>query len=388
MLKDEDVRRIAMRRFSDGENPASIYRSLGRTKPWFFKWLKRYKSSALDWYVEKSRKRLRYPDRTTDEIEKAVKMVRLNLYNQGLFCGSQAIRGELEDLGIESLPSLRTIDRILSRNELTNKKTGRYKSKHLRYPALNGDALNEVHQADWVGPLYLLGPMRCYSLNAVDLATARCGVQPSLARNGQSVFNAFWAIWKRLGIPQHLQVDNAQEFYGSPTQPRGMGPLIRLCLHQGIEPWFIPLSEPWRNGVVEKFNDHHQQKFWDKVNMATEEALFDESLKWECKHNSRYRYSKLRGRTPLQAAESFGEKPRFPNEVEPPRHPLKKPTHGKYHIVRLIRSDGRLNLFGEMFKVPHRLHYEYVVGTVNVHKQKLALFHDGLKFEEYDYKLR
>lgn len=315
-------------------------------------------------------------------------MVRLRLYNEGLFCGAQAIRGELEDLGVKSLPSLRTINRILSRNELTHRRTGRYLAKGTPYPKLSGHTVNEVHQADWVGPNYLLGGFRFYSLNAVDLATGRCGVQPSVSRDGQSVFDAFWAIWRRLGIPQNLQVDNAEEFYGSPKYPRGMGPLIRLCLSQGIEVWFIPHREPWRNGVVEKFNDHYGQRFMGKVSLAGEKDLWLETLKFESKHNSRYRYSKLQGRTPLQALEGLGERPRFPHEPQAPQHPLPKPNHGKYHLVRLIRSDGKLNIFGEMFEVPKRLVYEYVVGTVNVRRQKLELFHDGLKVEEYDYKMR
>lgn len=45
-------------------------------------------------------------------------------------------------------------------------------------------------------------------------------------------------------------------------------------------------------------------------------------------------------------------------------------------------------MFGEMFEVPKSLTHEYVVGTVDVRRQKLELFHDGLKAEEYDYKLR
>lgn len=388
MSQNEEERRKAIQRYLDGESSATIYGSLGRSKHWFFNWLKRYKSGLVDWYVEKTRKRHRFPDRTPEEIEETVKMVRLDLYNQGLFCGSQAIRGELEDLGIKSLPSLRTIDRILKRKELTHRRTGRYQAKGTLYPKLSGYALNETQQADWVGPLYLLGPIRFYSLNVVDLATRRCGVHSSPTRDGQSVFDAFWAVWKRLGIPQNLQVDNMMAFFGSPTNPRGMGPLIRLCLHHGVEPWFIPPSEPWRNGVVEKFNDHYQQKFLGKVNMVTERALSAGSLEFENRHNSRYRYSALHGRTPLQAMESLGEKPRFPNEREMPKHPLKKPTYGKYHVVRLIRSNCRLDVFGEAFKVPKRLQYEYVVGTVNVRKQKLELFHDNLKIEEYDYSLR
>jgi len=385
---EEELRKRAVQKHLEGESPSAICRSLGRSPRWFYKWLTRSRSNVVDWYVEKPRKRHRYPDRTAGEIEEAVKRVRLELYNQNLFCGSQAIRGELEDLGVKSLPSLRTIDRILKRNDLTNRRTGRYQAKGTPYPKLEGYSLNEVHQADWVGPLYLSGSLKYYSLNVMDLASGRCGVQPTLARNGQSIFNAFWGIWKRLGIPQNLQVDNAQEFYGSPTHPRGMGPLIRLCLHQSVLLRFIPLAEPWRNGVVESFNNHYQQKFYNKVFMNGEKALLDESLKFEIRHNSRYRYSKLHGQTPLQAMEAFGEKPRFPREADPPKHPLEKPTHGKYQVVRLIRSDCRLNLFGEMFKVPEELQYEYVVGTVNVERQKLELFHDGLKVEEYGYKSR
>ena len=60
-----------------------------------------------------------------EETVEAVKLVGLNLYNQGLFCGAPAIEWELEELGIEPLPSLRTINRILSRHELTHRRTGR-----------------------------------------------------------------------------------------------------------------------------------------------------------------------------------------------------------------------------------------------------------------------
>jgi hypothetical protein len=52
--------------------------------------------------------------------------------------------------------------------------------------------------------------------------------------------NGLWEIWKRLGIPNRIQVDNAFTFVGSSRHPRSMGPLIRLCLHSGVEPWFIP----------------------------------------------------------------------------------------------------------------------------------------------------
>jgi len=38
-------------------------------------------------------------------------------------------------------------------------------------------------------------------------------------------------------------------------------------------PWFIRPLEPWRNGVVEPFNNHYQQKFLDPVLMRTVDEL-------------------------------------------------------------------------------------------------------------------
>jgi hypothetical protein len=60
-------------------------------------------------------------------------------------------------------------------------------------------------------------------------------------------------------------------------------------------------AEPWRNGVVEKFNDHYRQKFLAKVTMTSMSQLRQESLAHEDKHNSTYRYSKLQGQAPLTA---------------------------------------------------------------------------------------
>lgn len=309
-----------------------------------------------------------------------------------MFCGAQAILWELEEKDVEPLPSLRTINRILSRNDLTHRRTGRYEPKGAKYPKLLAKMPNDRHQADFVGPRHLRGTdkvIRFYSLNIVDLSTGRCGVHPLFSRSGNAVYEALWAIWGRLGMPRHLQVDNEMVFYGSPTHPRGMGPLIRLCLHYGIELWFIPQSEPWRNGVVEQFNNHYQQKFLSRVPMRTVDELREGALIFEQKHNSRYRYSKLNGKTPLKAlAQSDNKQLCFPPDEPAPQTRLKKPESGCYHLIRFIRSDCKLNIFGEHFFLSPDLQYEYVVATIDVKEQKLKLFHDQFQVDEFDYKLR
>jgi putative transposase len=388
--KEEKDRMIAVDRYLKKEEPGAIAKSLGRSRQWVYKWINRYeeRDNEQDWFVDRSSNPQRRPGQTTDDVVRAVKLVRLHLYNKGVFCGAQMIAWELEELGVRPLPSIRTINRILSREELTHRRTGRYQPKGKVYPKLVGEYVNQVHQTDYVGPCYLKGPIRFYSLNSVDLATGRCAVNPVLNKAGQSTVDAIWSIWCRLGIPEHQQVDNEMVFYGSRRYPRGMGTLIRLCLLSGVEPWFIPMAEPWRNGVVEKFNDHFRSRFLDRVPMNVEEDLMRESLAFEQKHNSRYRYTKLQGRTPQAALEQSRCKIRFPESPKAPAYPLTKPCTGRYHLVRFIRNDCLLDVFGERFLLPPNAAYEYVVATVQVERQKLAVSIGGVMIDEFDYQMR
>jgi hypothetical protein len=109
---------LAVQRFKSGESPESICTSLGKSKAWLYKWVGRHLESDNGWNETRSRRPISTLAHTPSEIVEIVKMVRLNLYNQDLFCGAQAILWEMEDLGAKPLPSIRTINRILARNEL------------------------------------------------------------------------------------------------------------------------------------------------------------------------------------------------------------------------------------------------------------------------------
>lgn len=385
---EEEQRRIlAVERYQKGEAPRAIWTSLGCSKPWLYKWVNRYRNDDDEWFTETSRRPERCPRRTPQEIEEIVKLVRLNLYNKGEFCGAQAILWEMEDMGVVPRPSARTVNRILARNELTNKRTGRYEPKGKKYPALPAVKPNDVHQMDFVGPCYLHGPVRFYSLHSIDLATRRCAVEP-VTEGKHRIVDLVWNSWWRLGLPRFVQIDNETVFYGSLRYPRGMGKLIRLCLLNGVEPVFIPQREPWRNGVVEKFNDHWLQKFLRRDQIGGAEELRVKSMAFEGRHNARWRYSALGGKSPLQCLKASGVQLRFPERREAPKTPLLKPEQGRYHVVRFIRSDGILDIFGEKFHAPNEAIYEYVQATVDVARQRLQVRLDREVIDEREYKLR
>jgi putative transposase len=283
-------------------------------------------------------------------------------------------------------PSLSTIGRILRCRELTHRRTRRYSPKGKKYPELPSREANQTHQVDMVCACYLTGPIKFYSLHAVDTAINRCGIEPH-SRGAQRVLDAVYAVWQRMGIPENLQVDNEMAFFGSPVHPRGMGPHIRLCLRYGVNLWFISPSEPRWNGIVEKFNDHYRQKFLDKLTIWSTPQLRQKSLAFESRHKSTYRYSRIKGKTPLRALASMEKTLVFPSKGNAPKYPLDKPEEG-HHLVRFIRSDCRLNIFSEMFSAPPETQYEYVVATVDVKEQKLKLYLDTIHVEEYQYRLR
>jgi len=388
--KQQRDRKLAVERYSNGEHITSIAQSMGYSRKWVYKWIERHDSSddADGWSQSRSSSPQSRPRQLTIKIVEAVKMVRLSLYNQGLFCGAQAIEWELIERGVEPVPSLRSINRILSREELTHRRTGSYEPKGKKYPTLVGSEVNQVHQSDYVGPCYLNGPVRFYSFNSVDLATGRCSVNPVISKAGQNTVDAIWSSWCRLGIPTYQQVDNEAVFFGSRQFPRGMGNVIRLCLLHGVEPWFIPMAEPWRNGVVEKFNDHYRKGFLSRVQMQGEDELRAQSLIFEQKHNTCYGYTKLRGQTPLRALDQSRHSIRFPESIQAPKYPLRKPTTGKYHLVRFIRSNLVLDIFGERFDMPSEAAYEYAVATIDVETQKMRVGIDGTTIAEYEYHAR
>ncbi len=73
---------------------------------------------------------------------------------------------------------------------------------------------------------------------------------------------------------------------------------IRLCLYLQVEIVFIPPGEPWRNGVVEKFNDVYDKLFFRQQQFKNLARLRPELLRFEAFHDHSHRYAKLAQRTP------------------------------------------------------------------------------------------
>ncbi len=115
------IRQTAVSRYLKGEKPKAIYTDLGRSKKWFFKWLKRYQSGQKNWYQDQSKAPRTSPKRLPEVEKQRIIEVRRRLENEKFAqIGVSAIKWELNKSG-DNLPSDRTINRILKREGLVKK---------------------------------------------------------------------------------------------------------------------------------------------------------------------------------------------------------------------------------------------------------------------------
>lgn len=118
---EEQVRKNAIERYLKGELPKTIYSELNRSKEWFFKWLKRFRSGSADWYKERSRAPLRRPKSISANDQQRIISIREHLDSQRFAqTGVLAIKWELTKSGC-GFPSDSTINRVLKRGGLIKK---------------------------------------------------------------------------------------------------------------------------------------------------------------------------------------------------------------------------------------------------------------------------
>ncbi len=378
----KELREQAIKRYENGESPKEIYQSLGKGKTWFFKWLKRYKLDGKDWAKDHSSRPHQSPKRIDKIMEQTVietrKYLEKKQYSQ---IGALAINYDLNKQGIIP-PPISTINKILRRNNLVHKQT-KYSPKGVNYPSLAITQSNYLHQLDVVGPRYLKEDGRFYSANIIDAYDRRNSINPDRRQNRMAITKALICSWQTLGIPCYLQMDNQLPMRGSNQYPHSFGIVIRLCLSLGIQPLFIPLAEPWRNGIIEHFQNVFDKMFFRTQYFKDFDHLYREAKNFEKYHNQNHHYSTLKGMTPNQKCS--GNIKLLPASFRLPNKLAIFP--GYVHLIRFIRSDRILDIFGEKYVMPGKVEHEYVWATIDTVKEKLFIYHDSKLVVEYPYPL-
>ena len=360
----------------------AICSELRKSRRWFYKWLKRYNSLDINWFKSISRAPLLVHNKIPEVKEKEIIKIRNDLTKKRFSqIGAQTIHYELLRKGLNP-PAISTINNVLKRNNLIIKKDSKnYIKKGKIYPY----DYSLCHEMDFVGPRYLSGGIRYYFLNIIDKETHCVDIHVQITKDSISTCNSLITSWQKMGIPDYLQMDNELCFLGSLRHTGAFGRIIKLCVKLEVTPVFIPQAEPWRNGVIEHFNNLMQKKLiledrYDSIKKL--EKSIEEFIAY---HNNEYHYSTQQGMTPVQAMNRFGyplcelDKKLNLNDTQ------ESPLEGEVHIVRFIRSDLKFNFMNRSFRLPENTKYEYVLGKLILHEHRLVIYKDNEKVKEFEF---
>jgi len=220
----------------------------------------------------------------------------------------------------------------------------------------------------------------------MDLLSHQVYIESQRTKEDRQIASSLLRCWKAVGLPDFLQIDNELSFRGSNRHPRSPGLVIRLCLYFGVQPVFIPVGEPWRNGVIERFNDTYNKKFFRRQWFASYAMLKRQSKNFQRFHNRHHRYSCLKGKTPLEELKKNGFKPiKLGGNTKLPD--LDIVPDGNIILIRFIRSNQLLDIFGEKFKVSKSLIYSYVKAVIVTKIGSLQIYLGDDLVDKFDYRL-
>ena len=375
-----------------GRPVQSICAAVGRSEVWFRKWWHRYLEAGPEGLYDRTRANHHIALRIPPELERTILSIRRRLQAHATpatrysLTGAGTILAELKSLGIRPLPCARTIERVLERNGLTGPRVRRAPLlPRQEYPGPQARASNELHEVDLVGPIYLKGRShRYYIWVGKDTFDGAVCLRLAYSRRMDEVLWFLGECWKDLGIPAQVQLDNARELAGWGPAARTLSRVIRLCLHFGVSPVFIPAGEPQCNGSVENFNGWFQEplfqrRFHRPGDLRRELARLQEAV------NTQHVHPRLGGKTPAQHRRGLRLRKLPASFVVPTeRQPL---AAGRVIFLRRVSVTGTVKVLSQSYRLGRRHRGLYLRLVVDTGRGWLTAYLNGRVLKRWPYKL-
>lgn len=282
--------------------------------------------------------------------------------------GAAAIHRELtlrrKKLRLDSIPSIRTIGRILERRGALD---GRTRTRRPAPPT--GWYLPEVRECraeldsfDIVEGLVIKGGHDVEVLNGISLHGGLVTSRVSQTVTSQMTVDSLLDHWRAFGFPDYAQFDNDTIFQGAHQWPDSFGRVTRLCLQLEIVPVFAPPRETGFQASIESYNGRWQSKVWSRFVHASRTEL--------ARRSDRYVAAcRLRSASRIESA---------PTRWEIPagwKLDLSKPLTGTVIFIRRTDDRGHVKLLGHDYEVDrnwcHRLvrcHVDLTAGRIRIYQ--------------------
>jgi transposase InsO family protein len=275
-VMDQRIEFIVRAKLKEGSF-SELCREFEISRPTGYLWLKRYEQvGSITGLQEKSRRPVKSPLKTDDEIEELVVEFRTR---QGW--GARKIQVLLAKEG-QHLGSA-TIHRILVRKGLVvpdaadRKATKRFERNEC----------NQMTQMDFKGE-YQVREGKSYPLSFLDdHSRYALGLWPLDSTKAQGVHDSLKSRFQEVGVPQSILTDHGTPWY-STTNGHGLTWLSVWLIKQGITLKFSGIRHPQTHGKVERF--HRTLK--ERTRHRGLPETLDEWRKWALEFIQEYNYER------------------------------------------------------------------------------------------------
>ena len=300
----------------EGRTKSEVARDYKISRYWVQQLVHRYELEGETAFTPRSRRPHHNPRAIGLDLEDQIVRLRKELSKQGLDAGAETIRSHLKREGVDRVPAVSTIWRVLTRRGSSPRNPETCQSTSTRFEA---DLPNERWQADtthW----QLADDTGVEIHNLLDdhsRLALRCKARPTTT--GPDVRADFRNTFRRYGIPRSVLTDNGAVYTG---KPRGGG---RVALEVELDLLGVRLHHsrpyhPQTQGKVERF--HQTQKKWlaaqpPAADLAALQRQLDRFRRY---YNTVRPHRALGRRTPAR--------PDTPAAKHSPRNPPSGPTTG------------------------------------------------------------
>jgi putative transposase len=329
-------------------------------------WVERAKGQRLDRVDFSDCSRAPHKTRRTEiTLEDLVLQTRKDLAQSDLGAiGADAIRQALVDKGLATIPSVRTINRILGRRGALdgNKRIRRPPPPTGWYLPDVAAGRAELDSIDIVEGLVIKEGPHVEVLNAISLHGGLPASWPVESPvTSERTVSSLVEHWRAVGLPDYAQFDNDMIFHGTHRYPDALGRVIRLCLSLGVVPVLVPPRETGFQAMIESYNGWWQTKVWSRFQHDNLGDLQG--------HSQRY-VAALRQHRAARI-EASPDRRAFPADW---KLNLKKRPRGRMVYLRRSNGNSEMTLLGKSWPLgqvwPNRL----VRCEVDLDKDKIRFF--------------
>lgn len=369
-----------------GKSMRAVAREFGVGLYTVQRWVQRARGQRLDRVDWSDRPSLpRGTRRTSQTVATCILRLRKELRETsdlGEF-GAVAIHRELQSRRRKTIPSVRTIGRILERGGALD---GRRRIRRAAPPSgwylpdvAAGKA--ELDSFDVVEGLAIRGGTQVELLTGISLRGGLTAAWPRPVITAKVVVDALISHWKRFGLPQYAQFDNDMIFQGPHAHPDSLGRVIRLCLSLNVVPVFTPPRETGFQASIENFNGRWQAKVWARFEFQTLADVQAQSQRY-------ITATQQRSAARIEAAPA--RRP-FPQRW---KLDLQQRPSGRLVFIRRTSAQGHLAVLGRTFKVDPlwvgrlvRVELTIRQGQLRVYRLRRREPHDQPLLREHSFKL-